>query len=331
MCALLVLVGCGGGDDADGGATADTPAEVTDTVASGGTPMAASSPIGAFFDGGFEEALAEYTVQVEEQIVICMAQQGFEFVVSDIGRGSEVERRQNELTTREWTTEYGFGISTSFDSVAETQTSDPNAEILFGLSEAERDLWVETLTGGGLEAAGGDFGSRPLEEQGCIGRALIDTGGQDALEGLTDIGDVYSEGEEAIFDRREMVEATSEWSRCMGEAGYSGFVALDDPEDDIADRYGEVIAPLDSALDQLSDEEAQALISGESFEIADLPDLDVSALRELQADEIALALADLDCYEAEVQAIYEPLRDEFEQGLLEEYADEFEALRNIGG
>ena len=45
------------------------------------TAMAASSPIGAFFadGGGFEAALEEYTAQGEEEIVRCMAEQGFEF------------------------------------------------------------------------------------------------------------------------------------------------------------------------------------------------------------------------------------------------------------
>lgn len=337
-CAFVLLVAaCGSGSDsasdgeAGGSATAGETAEAGGTVASGGTPMSASSPIGAFFDGGFDEALAEYTTRVEEQIVVCMAEQGFEFAVSDNGRVDEIELRQNELTTREWTSEYGFGISTSFDSIAQGQAGDPNAEIIFGLSEAERELWIETLTGGGLGIGGGDFGSTPLEEQGCIGRALIETGGQEALEGLEEFGSVYDEGLEALLDRREMVEAVDAWSQCMSAAGYASFTDLDGPEDSIGDRYGDVIAPMQAALANLSDEEGQALISGESLDIADLPDLDLDALRELQQDEVMLALADLDCYEAEVQDVYEPLRDEYENGLLEEFSAEFEALRNIGG
>ncbi len=308
----------------------DNDGSSADSLAQGGTPMAASSPIGAFFDGGFDEALADYTVRVEETIVLCMAAQGFEFAVSDTGRVSEIEQRQNELTTREWTGEYGFGISTSFDSIAANQTADPNTAIFLGMSVSERELWAETLTGGDLALAAGDFGSRPLEDQGCIGQALIETGGQEALEGLSEFGAIYEEGQAALLDRREMVDAVDAWARCMSEAGFPNYGALDEPEDTIADRFDEVIAPLSAALEQLTDEQGQALISGESFDIANLPDLDVEALRSLQADEITLALADLDCYEAEVQAVYEPLRDDFERGLLTEYADEFDALKNIG-
>lgn len=335
LCAFVVLAAaCGSGSDTgDDGESGEPAADTTgteDTVASGGTPMSAASPIGAFFDGGFDEALAEYTTRVEEQIVVCMAEQGFEFAVSDNGRVNEIELRQNELTTREWTAEYGFGISTSFDSIAQGQAGDPNAEIIFGLSAAERELWIETLTGGG-GLGGGDFGARPLEEQGCIGQALIDTGGQEALEGLEEFGSVYDEGLEAILDRREMIEAVDAWSQCMSAAGHASFTELDSPEESIGERYEEVIAPMQAALSNLSDEEGQALISGESLDLADLPDLDLDALRELQEDEIMLALADLDCYEAEVQDIYEPLRDEYENGLLDEFSAEFEALRNIGG
>lgn len=354
MVMMMVAVGCGSsGTDSSAANTAaasDTAsadnsqnasdasssdsgssAEITDTVANGGTPMAADSPLGEFFDGGFDEAVAEYTMQVEAAVKVCMAEQGFEFAVSENGRVNDIEQRQNEMTAREWTNEYGYGISTSFDSIAQSQASDPNAQIFFNLSEAEREVWIETLSGGGFGAATGDLGSQPLEEQGCIGQALIETGGQEAIEGLSEFGDIYAEGEEALFDRREMVLATAEWSRCMSEAGYLDLPDLDAPEAQIVERFETVIQPMSDALDNLSDEEGQALISGESLDLADLPDLDLDALRELQADEIAMALVDLDCYEAEIKDVYEPLRDEFERGLLTDYADQFDAIRNIGG
>lgn len=315
----------GGSDSADSGSSSSS-ADGDDTA------MAAESPIGAFFadDGGFEAAIAEYQVRVGEAIVRCMAAEGFEFAVSGGFNDNPVQEAQNDMTIREWTAEFGFGISTSFDSVAQNQASDPNTAIFLGMSESEREVWAATLTGGDLGDLGGGFGSRPLEEQGCIGQALIETGGEDAIEGLETFGSAYEEGEEALFERREMVEVITAWTRCMSEAGFPNYADLDDPEDEISEKFGVVTAPLNAALDNLSDEEGQALISGESLDIADLPDLDVSALRDLQQEEISLALADLDCYEAEVQATFEPLRDDFERGLLTEYATEFDALKNIG-
>ena len=300
------------------------------SVGEGGISMATSSPIGAFFDGGFDDAIAEYTMRVEEAIVLCMAAQGFEFAMSDDGRVNEVEQRQNELTTREWTSDYGFGISTSFDSIAQDRTSDPNTAIFVSMSESEREIWVDTLSGGSFEALAGDFNSRPLEDQGCIGQALIETGGAEAIEGISAFGDVYAEGQQALYDQRSMVQAIDAWARCMSESGYPTYSGLDDPESDISDRFDLITDPLDGALENLTDEQGEAIISGESLNLDDLPGLDVDALRALQADERALALADLDCYELHVQAIYEPLRDEFESGLLVEFATEFDALKTIG-
>lgn len=294
--------------------------------------MAASSPIGAFFadGGGFEAALEEYTAQVEEEIVRCMAEQGFEFAPTGRGGGNPVEDAQNDLTEREWTTEYGYGISTSFDSIATQQATDPNADIVFSLSAGERDAWLDTLFGVDREGFGVDTGARPLEEQGCIGSSIIATGGQGPIEGLSDFGDAYGEGLENILDRTEMITAVEAWSQCMAAAGYPGLAELDDPEEDIDDRLGTITAPLTAALDEIDDEAARALVEGDTLELEDLPGLDVDALRDLQAEERATALTDLDCYDEHVRSIYEPLRDEFERGLIDEYGSELEALRTIG-
>lgn len=203
------------------------------------------------------------------------------------------------------------------------------------LSESEREIWALTLNGVGIAGLGGSDGpindSLPLEKQGCIGRGVIETGGQEAIEGLGSFGDIIEEGEEALFERREVVEVITAWSRCMSESGFPNFAGLDDPEAEISARLGVITAPIGAALDALSDEEGDQLFSGESLDVDKLPGLNVDALRELQASEIELALTDLDCYQAEVRAVYEPLRDDFENGLLAEYATEFNAVKNLGG
>ena len=316
----------------DAATEAGTEADAADTES---TTMAASSPLGAFFadGGGFQAALAEYTTRVQESIVRCMAAQGFEFAPSGNNTANPVQERQNDLTTREWTAEYGFGISTSFDSVTQNLASNPNFEIFVNMSQAEQEIWAETLNGVGVGALlsgdGPANNALPLEDQGCIGQGLIETGGQEAIEGLGDFGDVYEERESAIFERREMIEAVDAWTRCMSEAGFPGFGTLDDPEDAIRERFEEITAPL-AAQDDLTDEEGQALLDGDVLDIESIDSLDVDALRQVQTDELAVALADLDCYEAEVQAIFEPLRDDFENGLLTEFSTELDALRTIG-
>lgn len=296
------------------------------------TAMASDSPLGAFFadDGGFQAALNEYTTRVEEVIVRCMAEQGFEFAPSG-NQANEVQERQNELTERAWTLEYGYGISTSFDTIAQQQASDPNGAIIFSLGPEEREIWFQTLLGPDYESFGGPGGDGPpLEEQGCIGQALIDTGGQGAIEGLETFGEAYDEGEEGLYDRNEMIVAVGDWTRCMSEAGFPELSELDDPENEIGDRLDVITAPLSEALDQLDPEEGQALIAGDTLELESLPGLDVEALRALQADELDVAIKDLDCYDTHVREIFEPLRDDFQRGLMEEFSTELDALKNIG-
>ena len=293
--------------------------------------MAASSPIGAFFagDGGFEAAISEYTTRVEEAITICMAEQGFEFKPTG-QQQNEVQQRQNDLTVRQWTEEYGYGISTSFDSIAQQQANDPNSEILFSLSASEREVWLETLLGSGFDdPTAGD--ASELENQGCIGASIIETGGQGVIEGLEEFGEAYEEGEEVIYDTNEMIVAVGEWTRCMSETGFPDYSELDDPEAAIGDELDDITAPLDAALDELDPEEGRALIEGDVLDLESLPGLDVDALRALQDKEKKTALADLDCYEAHVRDVFEPLRNEFELGLMDTYGAELDALVNIGG
>jgi len=324
----LIAAACGGGSsgDASSGDASSDDAQ--------GPSMAASSPIGAFFneDGGFDEAIEEFSVKVEEGISICMAEQGFEFArTGNGGFNDPATEAQSELTIRQWTKEYGYGVSTSFESALNQNASDPNAEIVFGMGEEERNQWLFALTGqegfGGLQGGGQDIA---LEEQGCIGQSLIATGAEDVFEGLESFGNAYEEQEDALFDRREMVDAVDAWSRCLSEGGYDNYAEPDAPEAEILTRFQAILAPYQAELNSIDPDEGAAIFSGDSVDAADLPGLDIDALRTLQDDELATALADLDCYDEHVKDIYEPLRDDFERGLMTEYQTELDSLKNIG-
>lgn len=312
-------------ETAEPASSGDDEVETSDT-------MAGSSPVGAFFQqgGGLDAALEEYRVKVEEKIVVCMAAQGFEFKQSP-PQVDEMGRLQSQLTEREWTAQFGYGISTDFASAATSQAAQPNAQIFFEMSPSEREIWTQVLTGdAGIGAALGGPTNVPLEEQGCIGQAIIETGGGDVIEGMEQFGDAYEEAAEGLNDRREMVDATDAWSRCMSEAGYPDFGDLDDPEADIGSRFQTIVAPLVASLGDLEAGEAEAFIEGDDVTLEDFPNLDVDALRALQAEELETALADLDCYEVHVKDIFEPLRDDLENGLIDEYQGELNALRTIG-
>lgn len=327
LAVLLLTTGCSqAASEPTGLARVDSPESPGDQE----TTMAASSPIGAFFadDGGFEVAISEYNARVDEGIAVCMAAQGFEYVPSSITTSNPLQEAQNELTEREWTIEYGYGISTSFESLAALQATDPNSDIILSLTAAERDLWLETLLGAGFETD--TEGTRPLAEQGCIGATIIETGGAETIEGLDKVAVAYDEAEELVFNRSEMIDAVGEWSRCLSEAGLGSFRSLDDPEDRISSDLAVLLEPVEAAFDEIDPGEAQAVFAGDSVDVASIPGLDVDALRELQSRELTVALGDLECYDTHVRSVHTPLRDEFENGLLEEYSTELDSLRTIG-
>jgi len=116
----------------------------------------------------------------------------------------------------------------------------------------------------------------------------------------------------------------------MGELGYPAFGDLDAPEDSIRTRFGDLMAPLNAALGDLDPDEGRALIEGDVDDVGSLLNLDIEALRSLQSEEIETAISDLDCYDVHVRDIFEPLRDDFERGLMETYGAELGALRSIG-
>lgn len=293
--------------------------------------LAVSSPIGEYLGGDFQSALVQYQIDVEATIVLCMAQQGFEFMRT-APEVSKLDQAAAELTQAEWTDLYGYGISTDFDSLLTGQMTDPNAELFFEMSPSERELWLETLTGsstlGGNNVTGDE--APPLEEQGCVGQGIIETGGGDVIDGLEEFGSSYEEGLEGVNDTAAMIDATDAWARCMSEAGWPGYDSLDSPQDETAETFEALVAPLSAAMDTIDPEDARALIEDGAVEIEDLPGFDVDGLRELQDREIKLANIDLDCYELHVKEIYEPLRDAFERGIIVDYQSELDGLKSLG-
>lgn len=296
--------------------------------------MAESSPIGAFFSddgGGMEAAQAQYNARVETEIVKCMVEEGFEYTPSGMDFRTEADKAMSKLTITEWVAQYGYGVSTTFDSVLAQQSSDPNTAYVQSLSMAEQMLWLQTLMGeAGPPTSEEEFTSRPLEQQGCIGVAIKATGLEDMMDNLSQFGEAYEQAEEQLKDNPDVINAQDHWSRCMSEAGYTGYENQDAPSQDFEQRLNTLVAPARTALRNLPPEQAQAIFTGEAVEVDQVPGLDVEALRELQAEEIRTATTDLQCYDTHMKDVYEPLRDQLQKGLIEEHSDTLNAIKNMG-
>ncbi len=318
----MLFAGCGGA-----ASTADVKG--TDDSVS----YAESSPLGAYFieDGGSDAAMREWQYSTQELIASCMKAEGFDFVPS-VAEVPDMMSERSELSERAWTEAYGYGISTAFESLTQMQAADPNLAIMSAMDEVEQEIYIATLIGSDM--ASGDIVDPaelpPLEEQGCAGQAVLSNGGEALGEGLNEFNVAYGEAMEQVQDNPAMVAAADKWSVCMSGEGYD-FADQEDSYEYVSVQFDEATSSLQSELDHLSDAELSALFDGTDTNIANLPGFDPEDLKAVQKEEIEIALADLDCYELYVAEVFEPLRDEIENGLILEYSNQLDAVRDLTG
>jgi hypothetical protein len=282
--AMFLLASCGGGD---GGNPADSVPDAADEVSFG-----QSSPIGAFFAGasGQQAAMSDFQRRAQELMRQCMLEEGFEFFV-DVPPVPESEAVRYELTEREWTQRFGYGISTTFESIVAMQGADPNTQLVVAMSPEEQEAWQVALLGGALGR--GEVTDPadvpPVEEQGCSGAAVVELGGQDAAEGIGEFSTAYGEQFEAMFNSPEMVAASDSWSGCMSERGWD-FGSQEDAYAYVTDALDSATASLAAELENFDRDQLAALFEGSSIDPDNLPGFDRVELEAAQVEEIEIAL-----------------------------------------
>jgi hypothetical protein len=320
LVAGLLVVSCGGGSE---GGSDDG---VVETVSYG-----ESSPLGRFFAGaaGQQAALSDFQRQAQELIQACMAKEGFEFAIA-VPQVPESEQLRYDLTELEWTERYGYGISTSFESVIAAQGADPNTQIVLALGADEQEAWQSALLGQAIATGQVTDPSLmpPVSEQGCSGAAVSELGGTETVEGIGEFGVAYGDVFEELIADPAMVDASDGWSRCMAERGWD-FGTQDDAVTYVSDEVDRATSSLGSELANLSADQLEALFEGSSIDPDDLPGFDRAALDAVREEEIEIALADLECYGEHVAAVFEPLRDAAEERLIEEYRPVLEGFRDL--
>lgn len=217
---------------------------------------------------------AEHVENVESRIASCMAEAGFEYVPVDVTAVLEVGvwmRADPNMSREEYKSQWGYGISTRTDNPPrEIGLGQQNIEIYENLSEADQLAYDRNLFG---------------EDPDATFALMLDD------EDFSGLGGCTKEAVEAVFQPEMMsasfinpkdilieedprVEAAEEaWMECMAEDGYEY-----EDQDDIIEEYEE-------RFDELTDGEDPAELSG----------ADLEALQELQAEEIAVSLKDLQC------------------------------------
>ncbi len=358
---LLVLSACGGQET---------------TEASSSEEQHYESPLNEYM--GFNEGVdfsdseaaeahfAEQQQRVNEQVVACMAEQGFEYIPEDHGDtvifGEEADEEGLVWGSEEWTAKYGFGISTQLpqdvvgpellgmdDSMFmedEGEHHDPNEEYINSLSEADQEAYFEALYGNdpGPDIAEDmteeemDAAYREWEEnreitscQDLAWESVNDGDGQQAF--YREFGDEMEDMWESIQSDPRVVAAENEVSECMADKGFT-YTSMNDTYEE----FDELMQPFwDMAFnnDPMANmsEEAMTEMSDEEldelFRPQELPDEAKAELAEIQTREVAMAMAVNECgggWEANAD-VFEEVRVELEQEFIDANKDRLDAFR----
>ncbi len=342
-----------------------------DTVTDAGAAQAESiedmeweSPIADFlgedtsFDFSSDESqaeLAEKEAEAQEQIVLCMREQGFEYVPEDNSQFMTFAEEDEELAyfSSAWVDKYGFGITTQrfaqsevgpdlvgyddsgFSDEAMEDYVDPNQEYVEALSEGEQEAYYEALWGTEPEISE-DATDAEMEEayenwepDGCQSEAYEEMWGGAQTDFYSDFGDELDALYEQLETDQRVIDYRAEVSACVADKGFE-YTNMEDLYERFETEMNNIGGGMggfasdpfeDSGLDpeQMSEEEIDAFFR----DMAALSDEDKAALAEIQADEIALARVVVDCGGGDLnewQAL-DSIRIEYEEQFLIDNAD----------
>ncbi len=323
IAAALLLAACGSSSTESGIEDAGSPE----------SPLAEFIGEDAMFDSqAGEEQFAEQQRQVNEQVVACMSAEGWEYTpesVDDVFVFEDVDSDGLEWGSREWTEKYGFGITTQMFPQATVgpelvgyndegfggpgeEYQDPNAEYLESLSSSEQEAFYEDLYGTDpgpnitddmsdeeMDAAYQDWEQNRVLD-GCFPKAEAEAGffGPNAF--YTEFSDEMDDMWDQMMSDPRIVEAEAETAECVSGKGLT-YTSMDDVYEDFYERVEPVQEQVwnSAPMPELSEEEFEAMSDAELDAMFNQPpELTPeikSELAELQAEEIALAIAVDDC------------------------------------
>ncbi|MEA2002231.1 MAG: hypothetical protein U9N84_10170 [Actinomycetota bacterium] len=235
-----------GSNDVSAEETTDTPSGEIDLGEDG--VLGLDDFIPGFGAQDFDESdFRAQEVEIQQQIAVCMAAEGFEyvpFVPSDIGGGFGYD----EFDEEEYVKQFGFGVSTwvlqeeqfAYDEESDPYADDPNQAIVEAMDDAEREEYFRLLHGGEPDI----IANTPQEEieamspeemeefynsayenwqpDGCMNNAYDEAfGGGDDMAFWEEFGEDF----EDVYIRAEsdprIIKAQADWSSCMAEKGHN--------------------------------------------------------------------------------------------------------------
>jgi hypothetical protein len=271
---LLGVAGCGGGDDA---------------TASGDGKEGANLP-GVREFGLNDKDFATHIEKTQALIATCMKEAGFEYVPVDVKTVEAAQARVRQdpgLTRKQYKEKYGLAVTTRFDNpVRETGFGPHNQRIYDALSETDKAAYDRTLYGENKQA---DFVFTLDEEDfsstgGCTRKAV------EKVFTPAQVNGTFVNPKDVLVDSdKRVADARRKWSECMKSQGY-----------DYLRDQDEIIEDYEVRLADLTEGDDPATLTGER----------AAALKKMQAEEIKVSLADLDCQLKHTEEVYNQVERE---------------------
>ena len=291
----LLAAACGGGSASSDQASTDQlgqastdqpgndPAQTTDaggqTTDAGGqtTDGGGKAPLPGIKEFGLtEEEYAAHIEAVQALIASCMTEAGFEYVPASVQTVAlaqyNVRKKGSYSVKKEYKEKWGYDVSTRYENkIKNIELGPQNLRIIKGLSEADRVAYERTLYG---EDPNATFAFTFDEEDfsgtgGCTRKAVEQVFTPEQLK------ETYINPKDILIESDpRVVEANANWVACMQDAGYDGYLEHDD-----------IIGEFEERFDALTEGEDPRTLTGARAE----------ELKQMQAEEIAISLADLEC------------------------------------
>jgi hypothetical protein len=250
-------------------------------------------------DGGDQDSLPgtkefglteeEYAADIESTqalIASCMAEAGFEYIPAPVEAvalaQANVRKRGTYEEKKAYKQKWGYDVTTRAENkVKNIELGPQNLRIFDNLSAADQVAYERTLYG---EDTNATFAFAFDEEDfhstgGCTRKAVEQVFTPEQLK------ETYVNPKDVLVEEDpRVIEANANWVTCMQEAGYDGYLEQDD-----------IIGEFEDRLDELLQGDDPATLTGARAE----------ELKQLQAEEIAISLADLDCEQALDRAVRE--------------------------
>lgn len=297
-------------------------------VADADAPVVAeASPLGRYLGGDYSENVRQWQILAQERLQHCMRLQGFSYEVSVSPIPASIVAR-DALSEEEWVKEYGYGILDKTLAGLDFAAADPNLRQYELLSPGDREAYLVALVGVVAAEPGASVIGIPLEEQGCSGQAVLESGGDALALGLDELSADLADEMARLDATDEMVGATAMWSECMAAIGWEVRSRSDATE--LAERkVAALLITLGDQLSHLSEPEMEALLGDRGNQA--LPPLSQRAIDQAKADEVQIAVDDFRCFVEHIEPILGPAQDVIENRLIDEHKTELDELSALLG